>query len=170
MTLDELRARATIERGGYSVFDGELAHMSVTLEDAEFLYALVRLAKPETVLELGTGYGVSARFIAEALKANGRGKLTTVEPDAELRIAARKMLKTAPAAVVVAWADLHDLDWDIVFIDSGYRTREDDIAAWLSNGYHGLVVVHDANRDYVGLHGATGTRLPGVDGLWIGKA
>ncbi len=169
MTIDDLRARATIERGGYSVFDGEYTQMAVTLEDAEFLYALVRLTKPEMVLELGTGHGVSARFIAEALKANGRGNLTTVEPDPELRVAARKMLDKSPAAVVVAWADLHDLDWDIVFIDSSYKTREDDIAAWLSNGYPGLVIVHDANREYELLNGH-GMRVGGLDGLWLGRA
>ncbi len=169
MTIDELRARATIERGGYSVFDGEFTQMSCTLEDCEFLYALVRLMKPQTVLELGTGYGVSARFIAEALKANGHGKLTTVEPDRDLRASARKMLAKTPAAVVVGFADVHDLDWDIVFIDSSYKTREDDIAAWLSNGYPGLVIVHDANREYELLNGH-GMRVGGLDGLWLGRA
>lgn len=167
MTLDELRARATGERDGYRIFDGEFRQMAVTLEDAEFLYALVRLVKPERVLELGTGRGVSARFIAAALAENGHGELTTVEPDRALRDAAREFL--GGVAVVAGWADRQDLDWDMVFIDSGYQTRADDISAWLNNGYRGLVVVHDANRDYDGLRDADGMLLPGLEGMWLGR-
>lgn len=167
MTLDELRARATLERDGYSVFDGELAQMSVTLEDAEFLYALVRVTKPKVVLELGSGYGVSARFIAEALAANSTGDLWAIEPDQRYWDALNELLDGLPAKVA-AFARLAFPD--LVFIDSGYERREQDIAEWLGNGYAGLVCVHDSRRDYPGLANGVGVFLPGSDGLWLGRA
>ena len=43
------------------------------------VYDHIRAAKPADVLELGTGHGVSAAYMAAALQANGRGHLTTVD-------------------------------------------------------------------------------------------
>lgn len=168
MTLDELRALAKPGRGGYHVFGGAYAQMSVTLEDAEFLYALVRVTKPALVLELGTGLGVSARFIAEALSANGCGDLLSIEPDRELAMRSNTLLGDFP--VVVSWRVPKGRTPDLVFIDSGYERRQADITEWLTNGYQGLVCVHDAGRDYAGLREAPGVFLPGVDGLWLGRA
>lgn len=175
MTFDELRASATVGRGGYLVFGGPFAQMSVTLEDAGFLYALVRLTKPKHVLELGTGEGISARFIGEALAANGDGTLTTVEPMHSLWPDAGRLLAglpvgivaTAPTETVLVCAVVQP---DLVFIDSGYQTRERDIHDWLNGAYQGLVCVHDANRDYPELHNHPGVLIPGVDGLWLGRA
>ncbi len=167
MTLDELRASARPGRGGQMVFGPPFGDMSVTLEDAEFLYALVRLTSPARVLELGTGYGISARFIAEALVANGKGHLTTVEPLQEIWTEAPKLLAGLPVTVNRYAPMPDDIGWDIVFIDSGYRHRELDIERWLTSEYRGLIVVHDANREY-DLHGL-GVLLPSVDGLWIGR-
>lgn len=169
MTLDALRARATLTRDGYRVFDGEYAQMSCTLEDCEFLYALVRVTKPALVLELGTGLGVSARFIAEALAANdANGTLLTIEPNYDFYPAIKIML----AGLRVDYTNEYRLqpnDPDLVFIDSGYDRREADIADWLSGDYRGLVCVHDAGRGYPGLALGTGVYLPGSDGLWVGR-
>ncbi len=44
-----------------------------------FLYSLVRMHRPSTVVELGTGYGVSAFWMAYALEQNGAGHLWTVD-------------------------------------------------------------------------------------------
>ncbi len=170
MTLDQLRSDATPGRGGFMVFPEPYRQMSVTLEDAEFLYALVRLTKPERVLEIGSGYGVSGLFIGQALADNGSlgGRLETVEPDEELRDHASHVLAFVPA-FVGGFADENDLDWDLVFIDSDYTRRQDDITAWLTNGYRGLVCVHDAHRSY-DLADGVGVMLPCTDGLWLGRA
>jgi len=167
VTFDELRARATIERHGYRVFDGEYAQMSVTLEDAEFLYSLVRLIRPTGVLELGTGLGLSGRFIAEALVANGRGRLVTVEPDEKLAARAAGLLADLPVLQARGWRGVKP---DLVFIDSRYDLRHGDIEDWLTNGYRGLILVHDSHRDYPELQRGAGVYLPGVDGLWLGRA
>lgn len=168
MTLDELRALAALGRGGYHVFGGEYAQMAVTLEDAEFLYALVRVTKPGFVLELGTGLGVSARFIAEAIAANGDGVLQTIEPDNAWHEQAKVLLLGFPILLSRRLDILYEQP-DLVFIDSGYDRREADIAEWLGNGYQGLLCVHDAGRDYAALRDAPGVYLPGVDGLWLGR-
>lgn len=169
LTADDLRAQAEPGRGGYHVFPPPYRQMSLTLEDAEFLYALVRLTKPALVLELGTGLGVSGRFIGEALLANGKGWLTTVEPNGELRKQARALLTDLPVTLTGSETTLLVIP-DLVFIDSGWDRREADIAHWVGGDFAGLVVVHDAGREYAGLAGATGVVLPCVDGLWVGRA
>ena len=101
VTLDELRALAIHrDETGVTRFDHPYHQMSVSLEEAEFLYALVRATRPRRVLELGTGYGLSAAFIAEALDANDNGAMVfTYEPLPELRLAAQKNLEGFAAAV-----------------------------------------------------------------------
>lgn len=48
-------------------------------EDRTTLYAVVRAAKPEVVIETGTADGVSATFILAAFERNQRGFLYTVD-------------------------------------------------------------------------------------------
>jgi predicted O-methyltransferase YrrM len=43
------------------------------------VYDHVRDARPEHILELGSGYGVGAAYMAAALDENGSGRLTTVD-------------------------------------------------------------------------------------------
>jgi len=44
-----------------------------------FYYALLRLARPEVVVETGVWYGASTAFILEALENNGRGELYSID-------------------------------------------------------------------------------------------
>lgn len=171
MTLDDLRVAATVKRDqGFRGWPAPYAQMAVTLEDAEFLHALVRVTKPAIVLELGTGLGISGRFIAEALVENGLGRLYTVEPSLEIA--------QSPHQVLLG-TDLPYLFWggnepgreikpDMVFIDSAVSFRQRDIQRWVTSPFEVLVVVHDANRGYR-LDERCGVFLPGTDGLWIGR-
>jgi predicted O-methyltransferase YrrM len=43
------------------------------------IWCLVRHMKPETIVETGIAHGVSSRFILEALKRNGTGKLWSID-------------------------------------------------------------------------------------------
>jgi predicted O-methyltransferase YrrM len=47
------------------------------------LFRLVRASKPGSCVELGTGFGLSAAFIASALGLNGEGRLATFEGSEE---------------------------------------------------------------------------------------
>ena len=51
----------------------------VEIEVAEFLYTLVRMIKPNYIVETGTHLGISSLYMALALEENGNGALTTFE-------------------------------------------------------------------------------------------
>jgi len=59
---------------------------------AELLYSLVRIARPEIAVEIGTAKGNAAIAIGQALEDNKKGKLYTIDPvEQELvKIAIRK--------------------------------------------------------------------------------
>lgn len=46
---------------------------------AELIYRLTRAVRPLTVLELGTNVGISTAYVAQALTANGRGHIVTMD-------------------------------------------------------------------------------------------
>lgn len=169
MTLDELRTLATVKDGPHLRFEHPYQQMSVTLEEAELLYALVRALKPRNVLELGTGLGLSGRFIAEALVDNQDGELVTVEPDEKLALQAERLLGAMP--VTISEYEL-DFSWpDLVYIDSAVSRRMKDIGTWLSNTYTGLVLIHDTERDYPEIKAyGRGVYLPTANGMWLGRA
>ena len=171
MSLDELRALATVKDGPHLRFQPPYQQMSVTLDEAEFLYALVRALKPPIcVLELGTGLGLSGRFIAEALLADGDAMLMTIEPSVDCRWEANSLLSAMPALIEEECRANPDTP-DLVYIDSGEKHRWYDIKTWLTNGYAGVVIVHDAERDYpeIAEHG-NGVYLPTANGMWLGRA
>jgi predicted O-methyltransferase YrrM len=66
-------ARARTEQGG------SLAELYGTEHFGLFLYALLRMQRPEVVVELGFGAGATASLISEALRENGVGRLWTVD-------------------------------------------------------------------------------------------
>lgn len=51
----------------------------VECEVGEFLYSLIRLIKPNQILETGTHYGISSTYMALALKSNNSGHITTID-------------------------------------------------------------------------------------------
>jgi len=67
----ERRIRATHREGGRSVY----AQFRAPLE----LYAIVRAIQPELVLETGVSSGVSSAHLLLGLKANGRGRLISID-------------------------------------------------------------------------------------------
>src|SRR3981081_2472231 len=58
--------------------------MTAEAEVLEFLRTVVTTIKPELVVETGTFSGISTLWIAEGLKANGRGRVITCEFDYEI--------------------------------------------------------------------------------------
>lgn len=51
----------------------------MTPEQGHRVYHHIRATRPERVLEIGTGYGVSAAYMAAALEANGAGLVVSVD-------------------------------------------------------------------------------------------
>src|ERR1700752_3970010 len=54
-------------------------YMPVTPEAGRLLYALVRAARPTTIVEFGMSLGISAIHVAAAVRDNGRGRVVTTE-------------------------------------------------------------------------------------------
>lgn len=54
-------------------------YMPVTPEAGRLLYALVRAARPETVVEFGMSLGLSGLHLAAAVRDNGVGRVVTTE-------------------------------------------------------------------------------------------
>ena len=54
-------------------------YLPVTPDAGRLLYALVRAAKPATVVEFGMSLGISALHLAAAVRDNGHGRVITTE-------------------------------------------------------------------------------------------
>jgi predicted O-methyltransferase YrrM len=65
-------------------------YLPVTPEAGRLLYALVRAAKPSTVVEFGMSLGISAIHLASAVRDNGAGRVVTTELSAVKVATARK--------------------------------------------------------------------------------
>lgn len=74
--------------------------LSVGEETAIFLNNLVKAAKPRTILEIGTSYGYSTLWLAEAAQSYG-GKVITLENDAHKSAYAKQKIKEAGLESVV---------------------------------------------------------------------
>lgn len=77
------------------------AFMPVTPDFGRLLYTLARARRPTTTVEFGTSFGVSAVFLAAALRDEGRGRLVTSELDARKAERARRHLAEAELADLV---------------------------------------------------------------------
>ncbi|WP_460021777.1 O-methyltransferase, partial [Kineosporia succinea] len=64
-------------------------YMPVPPEGGRLLYALTRGARPQTVVEFGTSYGISTIHLAAAVADNGTGHVFTTELS-EVKIAASR--------------------------------------------------------------------------------
>lgn len=61
---------------------------------SSFLFKLIRKTKPSSCVELGSCVGISASYLAAAIKLNGTGQLQSLEGSAEVAAIARKTLST----------------------------------------------------------------------------
>jgi predicted O-methyltransferase YrrM len=76
-------------------------YMPVSADGGRLLYAMVRAARPETVVEFGTSFGISTIFLAAAVTDNGTGRVVTTELSSRKAAAARSNLEQAGVAAVV---------------------------------------------------------------------
>jgi predicted O-methyltransferase YrrM len=92
------------------------------------LVELLREARPEVVVEVGTAIGYSGLWIAEALRGLGRGRLITFEQDSERAAEAGRNFERAGVAHLITQvvgdarqrvADLRGTI-DVLFLDGGF--------------------------------------------------
>ncbi|TNY37617.1 O-methyltransferase [Thermomonospora catenispora] len=84
--LDAFAAMTTRER----VDAAADVYMPVSEAGGRLLYALVRAARPATVVEFGTSFGISTLFLAAAVRDNGIGRVVTTELSPDKIAAARR--------------------------------------------------------------------------------
>ncbi|GAA0242398.1 O-methyltransferase [Cryptosporangium japonicum] len=73
-------------------------YMPISAAGGELLYALVRSARPATVVEFGTSFGISTIYLAAAVSDNGTGHVYGSELSATKLAAARDNLAAAGVA------------------------------------------------------------------------
>lgn len=125
----------------------------VECEVGEFLYSMVRLTKPNCVLETGTHWGVSAAYIGLAMKDNGYGHLDTYEflPENH-RIASERIKRMGLENYVACFLqDVGSLDlehrYQMMFLDTEPQTRfAEAVRFYDSLDEAGFMFIHDLHR------------------------
>ena len=122
----------------------------VELEVGEFLYGLVRMMKPERILETGTHQGIAASYLAAALKKNGSGHLDTIEWEGEHLNTARERWAELGLEKFITFHIENSLDfcarhlYDIIFLDTEPQIRFEELLNFedkLKEG--GILMIHD---------------------------
>lgn len=129
------------------------------VEVAEFLYALVRLLKPEYVAETGCYKGQCSEQLARALNQNCFGEMWSCDPDEECLKAASARIKNGTQDTVFMNCHgetmLESLERvDFVFIDGGSNVEriEQFHLAKDRLGVNGVIAMHDtAQPRFVGM-------------------
>lgn len=128
---------------------------SAEMEVLDLLESLIKAVKPELIVETGTFIGHSAIRMARALKANGFGKIVTIEYDPVVFAKAKEHID---ASGVAAWIDNRNassLDVtvhgviDLLYSDSDLNIREREVRRFLPQiKPRGLVLIHDASSHF----------------------
>lgn len=126
--------------------------MTAEVEVLEFLRCLVTTIKPELVVETGTFSGISALWMAEGLRQNGRGKVITCEFDplvfakAKDRIAKSGLGEWIESRNESSLETRIDGSIDLLFSDSEQSIREQEVRRFLPQmNPNGLILMHDAS-------------------------
>jgi predicted O-methyltransferase YrrM len=137
----------------------ELWHMADSqtseLEVVDFLRSIIMTVKPHLIVETGTFIGYSAVSMAEGLKANGFGRLITIEYDPVIFAKAKDRIDSSGLGNWIECRNESSLDTqiegtiDILFSDSHLTIREDEIRRFLPQiNPQGLILIHDASSHF----------------------
>jgi predicted O-methyltransferase YrrM len=128
---------------GWAVHDAA----SSESELQQLVFALIRMLKPELVVETGCYLGFMTQQMGLAVKRNGRGRVVSCDTD-EARVA-EALVRTRTLPVEVRHCrgiDLPELaEADFIFVDSDYQCRAEEIAAAKPGA---VLLVHDTRISY----------------------
>lgn len=138
----------------------------VEVEVGEFLYAFVRMTKPQSILETGTHKGISSASMALALKDNGFGKITTIEFEPSHHNDAKSLFALLgvdafvnPVLMDVNGLEVTDNQFDFIFLDTEPHLRFDEfIRFWHGLKPGGFIGIHDLHPGM----GQTGVEVNGM--------
>ena len=125
------------------------------LEVLDFLKAVVMTVKPRLIVETGTFIGHGAVKMAEGLKANGFGRIITIEYDQAIFSKAKERIDSSGLGAWIEYRNESSLEIqingtiDILFSDSHLTIREQEIRRFLPQiSAGGLVLIHDASSHF----------------------
>lgn len=125
----------------------------VELEVGEFLYGLLRVLKPNLVLETGTYTGISAMYMGQALNDNGFGNVLSLEIDPVHKKRAEDLwervgLEEYVGCRLQSSKDFESTEvWDFMFLDSEPEFRFAELVKFFpSLRPGGFVFIHDLHR------------------------
>ncbi len=118
------------------------ALLQAELELLVFMFGMVVELKPKMVVETGTNVGLMTRALAAGCWTNGFGMVVSADTDQRMVDYAKKVCEGLPAQIRCCPAmELPELrDADIVFIDSSYESRSQEIGVVKSGAVY---VYHD---------------------------
>lgn len=136
---------------------------SITLEEGDLLYALVRMRKPTIAIETGTGHAMATKRIGQALRDNKKGFLLSCDTDPEYTAAAVKAVDGLPVDIrcttgLKTLQSFAERQVDFILVDAGTAlNRMEELRLIVDNHIltpKGTLVVHDAaNKNYKTLLG-----------------
>jgi len=135
----------------WKMVDSQTSEMEVL----DFLKALVVTVKPRLIVETGTFIGYSAIKMAEGLKANGFGKIITIEYDPAIFAKARERIDASGLGEWIEYRNASSLETeidgtiDLLFSDSHLPLREQEVRRFLPQvDPRGLILIHDASSHF----------------------
>lgn len=115
------------------------------------LAALVRVVKPEFLLETGTNQGVSAVYLADALRQNGYGRMVTLEINTDYVTVAQTRVREYGLSEYCTVLPMSSFDYrpqcqiDLLFSDAEMGNRIAEIERYRPFlAPRAWVVVHDS--------------------------
>ena len=125
------------------------------VEVLDFLKSLVMTVKPHLVVETGTFLGNGTLKMAEGLKANGFGRIITIEYDPAIYAQAKQRIDASGLGNRIEYRNESSLESridgtiDLLYSDSHLATREQEIRRFLPQvDPRGLIVIHDASSHF----------------------
>lgn len=151
--LYKLEKEALYEKENESKIPHDERMLAITQQTALFLNILLKSTGANNILEIGTSVGFSTIWFAEAVMANGGGRIITIEHDAKKVKRAQKNFQEAKVLDIItiknktaleAIKEIKEKDntkFDFVFIDAdkeGVREYFDTILPLVKK--HGIIV------------------------------
>lgn len=135
----------------WKMLDSQTSEMEVL----DFLKALVMTVKPRLIVETGTFIGYSAIKMAEGLKANGFGKVITIEYDPAIFAKAKERIDASGLREWIEYRNASSVETeiggtiDLLFSDSHLPLREQEVRRFLPQvDPRGLILIHDSSSHF----------------------
>jgi len=128
---------------------------SIECEVGEFLFGLIRILKPQNILETGTYKGWSTAYMSAGLRENSFGEITTIEYNKEVIKEAEEVWEKLGLTSWIKVEQGLSLNFDpketmygLIFLDTEPEYRFTELEKFYPNLEEGgYVFIHDLSRD-----------------------